>query len=129
MRRRAVPISSAQSDDAEASRLQDGEIGWRYHWRHGLVGSITYWACSYRSRVIQMLVGLATEFGVKKEVGEQLNPDRDTIAAQRAIALNIRGVVSGLKPIGAVVKSSARSTELCLQLPLVHRQRQTIRVV
>lgn len=44
MRRRAVKID----EKAEAFRMRDGEDGWRYHWRHGIVGALQFWACGRR---------------------------------------------------------------------------------
>ena len=99
MRRRAIEID----DDADAV-LQDGTVGWRHHWRHGLIGCIRYWAGGSRANVAKMLVGLADYFGVKDEVGQQLDPQRDSIAAERAVARNIKGAVAGLKPHGGSVE-------------------------
>jgi hypothetical protein len=47
-----------------------------------------------------MLIALPREFGVAREVGQQLDPDRDSIIAERAIARNVKGAIAGLKPRG-----------------------------
>eukprot|EP00966_Prymnesium_polylepis_P239212 5532253-Prymnesium_polylepis.1 len=80
--------------------MKDGSLGWRHHWRHGMVGAVRYWADGSRANVVKMLVGLADYFGVKDDVGQQLDPQRDSIAAERAIARNVKGAVAGLKPHG-----------------------------
>jgi hypothetical protein len=113
MGRRAVLIedasaekSSARTTSAEASsaptvpELTDGANGWRHNWRHGMHGAVRYWARGSRSNVIKMLVGLANDFGVKDEVGQQLDPQHDSIAAERTIARNVKGALAGLKPKG-----------------------------
>eukprot|EP00966_Prymnesium_polylepis_P333121 7388590-Prymnesium_polylepis.1 len=81
-------------------QMTDGPSGWRHHWRHGMVGAVRYWAGGSRANVVKMLVGLAGDFGVKDDVGQQLDPQRDSIAAERAIARNVKGALAGLKPRG-----------------------------
>eukprot|EP00966_Prymnesium_polylepis_P270578 6250855-Prymnesium_polylepis.1 len=80
--------------------MSDGADGWRHHWRHGMIGGVQYWADGSRANAIKMLVGLADEFGVKDEVGQQLDPQRDSIAAERAVARNVKGALAGLKQVG-----------------------------
>ena len=50
--------------------------------------------------MIQILVGLADYFKVKDEVGQQLDPERESIIAERTIARNVKGALAGLKPRG-----------------------------
>ena len=91
MTRRAMEIELDSMEEVPAMR--DGLLGWRYHWRHGLVGAVNYWAHRHRANVIKMLVGLANEFGVADAVGEQLDPERASITTERTIARNVKGAV------------------------------------
>ena len=55
------------------------------------------WAlCIWTVRTVRPLIVLQ----VRDEVGQQLDPQRDSIAAERAIARNVKGAVAGLKPLG-----------------------------
>ena len=80
--------------------MSDGAVGWRYHWRHGMVGSVQYWADGQCENVTKMLVGLAKEFRVTDQVAKQLDPERDSSAAERAVGRNVREALAGLKPRG-----------------------------
>ena len=113
MNRRAIKIQDPSSEEVPAMR--DGIDGWRQHWRHGLVGAVQFWAHGHRANVVKMLVGLATDFGVANDVGEQLDPERASIAAERAIARNVKGAVFGLKPRGG---SSAGAQDRTWQIRL-----------
>ena len=62
MTRRATHIKEPSPKEVPA--MTDGVVGWRQHWRHGLVGAVQYWAHDHRANVVKMLVVLANEFGV-----------------------------------------------------------------
>lgn len=95
MRRRAVPICETVTD----FRMRDGDDGWRYHWHHGMVGALQYWACGNRANIVKMLVEMADEFGVKAEVANQLQQNECAdFEAQLAVARNVKGAIQGLKP-------------------------------
>lgn len=109
MRRRAVQISEKVSD----FRMRDGEDGWRYHWHHGLVGALRYWACGNRSNVIKILKELAAEFGVEDELTQLLRPSLFSESeAQLAIARNVKGALQGLKPFSGSCYEKQRSQYL-----------------
>ena len=102
MNRRAMQIDQAATERVEG--MTDGVVGWRHHWRHGLVGSVQYWAAGCRANVVKILVGLADYFGVKDEVGQQLDPQRESVIAALAVARNVKGALAGLKPLGGSVE-------------------------
>lgn len=90
------------SGEARPKTLHDGKDGWRYHWRHGLVGAVNYWAAGSRDNVVKMLVALAKdEFGVSQEVADKLRPDRELLATKCAIARHLKEVVDSLKTNGS----------------------------
>eukprot|EP00966_Prymnesium_polylepis_P028920 670716-Prymnesium_polylepis.1 len=70
-------MSAEEPASSTVPQMTDGPGGWRHHWRHGMVGAVQYWAGGSRPNVVKMLVGLADYFGVKDEVGQQLDPQRD----------------------------------------------------
>jgi hypothetical protein len=94
--------------------LQDGAVGWQQHWRHGLVGGIQFWAVGCRANVVKMLVGLAKYFGVADEVAQELDPQRDSIAAERAVARNVKRAIRGLKPQGGSNEEQRREYHIVL---------------
>jgi len=106
MNRRAIKIGAATS--SSSSEMTDGAFGWRHHWRHGMVGAVQYWAAGSKANVVLMLVGLADYFGVKDDVGQQLDPQRQSIAAERSVARNVKGALAGLKPLGGSTEEQRR---------------------
>lgn len=107
-RRRAVPMQNCSTTgtsplaEDQTYKLRRGELGWRHHWRHGMIGAVQYWAGGSRDNVVRMLVGLAEEFKVADAVvGALMNaqPSGVSMNAQRAIAENVKAAVAGLKPM------------------------------